>query len=1028
MPNNIPLSIIARSIEMVRTKPTITVQLTRNGPWVTISIPDHDLMLQNTDVGPVASGNCLNFFSRVAPPVTEAMNQIVDININIKEGFKFSKVIAVKTDDGRILEKKDVMKIYYQKLADYYIDAMADGVGLIGLQEVPLPTTEAWKTFNDALLNSANKKNLNIGKGLESIQRTGSHDFGTALLINRSMFLFNSAIPALGTIDNYRGQVYKVTDLLNRDKAERSILNFHGDFANPEQSMEAIRAAFISPRVPMIVMGDANLTTEYVSAGNNKKVGEHTAKFIDKVAFRRTQVTVTSGEPPTKMVATTRTFDILADAFSTSFSERNKPDSKIIDKSRFLAAIIRPSTSTNVTHGKKKKDDEILDKTMLLANAIASNPQGDIDKYFKDLCITACTKRRWKEGELSIKTTSATNLIKNILKNESLKTALGVNNEQQIKDKMGEIIKNSSNVSSAAPAPAAVNPAENIAAQVPQQAAPQQTPPPSHSQGNARELAKINALIQKIENDPKAYVKYNARPSLTNATQELLHNFLMEMKKTNPSLYQNMTDDQFLNRLLQDRPDVFFGPQDFWKTRDNKQGTRWPPMENGVELTVPGTDRPYLSYAEMELASLIGVGSNVEFINDGNRKNIGIEEKNKNILANIHGASNYGAIGVRFENNKCRSRQFMCPGEYDKAGDNKASQAEVELWAAFYRARGYKGELFPPTEQQDDLVGKDKENIPVIRVNRELYRIKMKEIIAAYLADANARGNPYYGVYCHVVGLGAGAWAQGMNANELADIQLGIYQELIASGNYPNIRVLDMSHFEPSNVFAMSNSKPIKTPLVTAILGAKNQQVEVIYTKTNPGAALPVSYFLMHKAAQYAWDPGAKPGNEYFIGAQYFGASGDPAAACACADLQAQNPAINPNMNASVKLVSASVAVQAPQQSPPAQVLSTVPDSHQVKQSSASSDELDSGLVESSQHQQPAAAAVQEAGADTVEQSVASDFKPAQTASAPEVDRANAQQQHIKKEICDLKADIKNENPGTPEIDQEEPINRTTNP
>ncbi len=1168
-----------KNIQQVRPKPTITVQLTAGGPWVTISIPDHDLMLQNTEVGPIASGNCLNFSSPVAPPVSKAMGAIPGITIQTP-GFKFSDAVAVKNDDGTDSKKNEVMNIYYQKLADYYVDAMADGVGLIGLQEVPLYETPEWIAFNAALKTSAQGKGLN-NISLESTQQTGSHHFGTALLINTDMFLPIKSEPATDlpgrdkskNIVGSRGQIHHVID--RSTKKNLSILNFHGDYAYPEETMKAVENALNNNQ---IVMGDANLTTDKRVVIDNKKIGQHTSDFMtkhkDNVAFLQTEVTVTSApatssttQPPVKIA----TYDVLADAFSqqnnltmpqtidnrflqkskiqspfTSYSIRvdkrsaveilnkfgsenedinrnakkfmqgieltspkNAALSKFTFSNRIIAARyeawrIKPSTSNLVKEGKITKDKEIEKTTMLLADALVAGDNALITQHFNTLCLITCKKRYWGKGTFSTETTSAKNLIQNILKNENLKIALGVTNEQQIKTKMMGIIDNPSNVNSAAAQPslptqkpvtqsptvhpvnsqqqvvginpispavqntpsaapaadapasaqfsppystdghapaaashtaaAAVGSAEqqpvapiitnderrdapkpeddqsnkvkpviqehqqpvqsvspslaaasaehaaNTAAVVPFTAAPEaqvsqvpirrayneprtaQQPQPgqaispaasaqaavvpvaaaaqgpqptqptalSHSQNDQKEKNKIAHLEQALKTNPAAYAKYQARPSLTNATQKLLSNFLQKKKEAGETLYQNMTEDQFLDRLLQDRPDVFYMPNDVWQTRDGKKGYGWPPMENGYQLKVPGTERPYLSYAEMELASLIGVGSNVEFINDGNRDNKGAEETYKYQLAKT--TSNYGAIGVRFENSKCHSRQFMCPGEYEKAGEDKASLAEVKLWEGFYKERGYTGD-FPPSKRDDDLVG-----FPGIQVNRQLYRIKMKENIAAYLADANDRGNKgddtNLGVYCHVVGLGAGAWAGringigGLDPAELADIQLGIYQELIESGNYPNIRALDMSYFTP---------KIPAQPIITK----NGQRVEVMYTNSAPGAALPYPYTVMHKAAQYAWDPGSKPGNEYFLGSEHFAESGDPAAACACADLQAQNPAINPFMNATVKLVSASVAVQAPQS--PAQAQSTAPDLHQVKQSSASSKPVTKG-------------------------------------------------------------------------------------
>jgi hypothetical protein len=400
-----------------------------------------------------------------------------------------------------------------------------------------------------------------------------------------------------------------------------------------------------------------------------------------------------------------------------------------------------------------------------------------------------------------------------------------------------------------------------------------------------REKVKLRNVREEFKQSSKQEA-IDARPVLTKATYGVLQEFLKmkqdEARRTEASnlqFYIGMTPDQFLDRLLSDRPAAFYNSNDTWVLQDGRKGYGWPPKDdNGSEIKTP-SGRPYLSYSEMKVAALLGVSCNVKFDNDGGRHQYGKHMDNVQDPASF-----YGAVGIRLENPECRARQFMCPGELAKLSDGdprKATKAELRVWKKWYRDRGYKGATFPPGPSINDL---KQPGGGGLTINRELYRIELKEAIAAYLADSNGRGNGR-DVYLHVVGLGAGAWAEGFSPEEIHQIQYDIYKELLSSRQYRNIKAIDFSWF------GLPGAHP-----------QKFGNVDVIHSKNNPGTKLTGKYANMHKAVMYAYDSNSFPGNEYWDKLPS-SESGDPAAAHATPDLQGQNPHINPAMRANKKRV-----------------------------------------------------------------------------------------------------------------------------
>lgn len=413
---------------------------------------------------------------------------------------------------------------------------------------------------------------------------------------------------------------------------------------------------------------------------------------------------------------------------------------------------------------------------------------------------------------------------------------------------------------------------------------------------------RIQSLIANglATSDEIAENAKNTHPIMHNKVNQLITDFLSYKKEfgteEEKAIYKNMTNDQFIERLLTKRPIVFYDTNDTYMLRNGTLGSG-----NFETVGTPNQKEPlvikdYLSYDELQISALIGVSTPTHFINKGNRTNNakqGVE--GSYVKSGIY----TGIVGARFEKpGKMEYQHMVISAEQNTrengygANNNSAKSKALGAFAKFY---GLEKTGFPTHEEaKKDTTGKyinvgtDK-NGNAVYLNRDVYIKRMRMSIETFLDDANARGekmNKQADVI--VVGAGLGVWAgiEGKNSSvELANLQLEIYRDLLLTKNYQYIGKLNFSWF-PEN----GPDKPVFKDDIFLKLEPPLKQ-EIKFSKDDP--ASPLEDPNKFRVAMYAWDSNAlSAGNEYWLNKK--ADSGDGAAA-ACSTLsELQNPEINP--------------------------------------------------------------------------------------------------------------------------------------
>lgn len=389
---------------------------------------------------------------------------------------------------------------------------------------------------------------------------------------------------------------------------------------------------------------------------------------------------------------------------------------------------------------------------------------------------------------------------------------------------------------------------------------------------------------------------HSVMPLIDEQTLQLIDNFLAVKREHGSAvekiLYANMTKEEFVTRLLTKRPCAFYGAGDIFQLRDgtkgfggfDKIGTN---LQSGkLQL------KDYISYDEMGISALLSVSVPTFFVNSGGRFNkskMGEEGtfQDSGILV--------GSVGARFEKPGLMEWQHMMITPEQNIAENgygnrsaAGFQAKplLDAWAKFYSKDSFitfeevrKLEMDHPVTFNQNYV-----KIDGMYLDKAVYKSRMEKVVAPYLLEANNQAKLQgKQAHCVAVGLGLGVWQKSEAQNQLL---IDVYADCIAKLKLDAISDIEFSWFGQEGVGACAGKKHGE------MVQNNGNAITMHFTQSDPYRRLPDQNKLL--VAQYAWDGGSYPGNEYWDGSGWLSASGDPAAACASSITYLQNPEINP--------------------------------------------------------------------------------------------------------------------------------------
>jgi hypothetical protein len=328
---------------------------------------------------------------------------------------------------------------------------------------------------------------------------------------------------------------------------------------------------------------------------------------------------------------------------------------------------------------------------------------------------------------------------------------------------------------------------------------------------------------------------------------DMLDKVLKAVKKDSKhmlyKIYKDMTVQLLSKRLLSKRPLVYFGTTNSYLLPG--KGEQVDHGESDYIAATQSMRQQYLHPDEAILSSFLGMMLPSVAINDGNRKNRGKTDK----FHRLEPCTVYVAaqVGVRLEST-------------DTTDYRSIFGKPANMFERFIR------------KMLNEKSGKSKPT------NRHRYTAKTNMIMAALIENtiqvSKLEGKK---VILQITGLGLGEWAGTNKKERTDDFITGLVEVLDEYTEDINkvVHRIEMLWFE-----------------TTAKQRKKLSQYNIILSKTAP--------FSKEKlkegkpiVSSFAWDGMSYLGNEYFLGKEYFAASGDPAMACSTSISYLGNPQIN---------------------------------------------------------------------------------------------------------------------------------------
>lgn len=416
--------------------------------------------------------------------------------------------------------------------------------------------------------------------------------------------------------------------------------------------------------------------------------------------------------------------------------------------------------------------------------------------------------------------------------------------------------------------------------------------------------------LQALVNPPFSYepsqieaFAAGVRPIVHEEVVAVAREFL-ELRRNSPHaperrLYADMSLPDFFDKLIRKRPLMFMLPQDKYILRDQTEGFGKFETIGTDEEKAPLVLSEYNSYAEMQIAALLGASVPTCFINPGSRNNNGMP----GMPGTFETSGVYtGLVGARFEREGLMEWQHLVvsPAQnttakgYGPQADPAAWETRtLAPWAKCYGA-GAEGRFFFPdykTAVADDTGAFAAFSPPFTSqadhyLNLAAYRRRIRLIAEPFLLDANTRAQQAQKqAYVIAVGYGIGVWALPGLKEVQAQLIVEAFAEVIAAHALPHIADLCFSWY-PENCTSCGGAGNGE------VLESNGHAITIHFNRKNPIEKLSEAHAGKLLVASYAWDGNSYPGNEYWEGS--LSASGDPAAACCSMIAELQNPDINP--------------------------------------------------------------------------------------------------------------------------------------
>ncbi len=408
---------------------------------------------------------------------------------------------------------------------------------------------------------------------------------------------------------------------------------------------------------------------------------------------------------------------------------------------------------------------------------------------------------------------------------------------------------------------------------------------------NLENIAPTQELQQKV----LAFAK-ETRPLLDPKVHVLISDFLASKRingtDAEKKLYESMTQEQFIERLLSKRALMFMNPMDDCVLRDGTyigatRDTEWD-FNNVKDDAARLSD--YISYDEMQLSALLSVAGPSLFVNDGNKYNLGEPGPDNSFEQE---AIICGSVGCRFEREGLMEYQHMLVTKEQNSafhgyGANNPKGRQFAPWNTFYGVDHFPTydevlQARKTTEGEHRYVDIGNDRYLDVAIYKKRLRLSIEPFMQNMNERSKAAGKQ---AYVRLTGLGLGAWS--IEKQTQTNLMLEVVQEIMSEGDFDGISDIDFIYVKNEDEKSEWYDKNSKAILVH-------------FTHNTTATKLAKEHKDKLLGANYAWDGASFPGNEYWHGSpQALSASMDPATACACQIKDLHNIYINPYLKQNI--------------------------------------------------------------------------------------------------------------------------------